>query len=143
MAPIDPIATLSAVQCGAVQSLSLAPSGMSLSCCLPPWQHSALHRQETGIDSLPTATASLQHLACHHATNQIQRAPSPLLTSSPSPSLPPAYPPLLACHHAITRRFPSLPPQVTTPEDLLAADRLVFPGVGAFASAMKVLRETG
>ncbi|XP_025794998.1 imidazole glycerol phosphate synthase hisHF, chloroplastic isoform X2 [Panicum hallii] len=32
---------------------------------------------------------------------------------------------------------------VRSPEDILAADRLVFPGVGAFGSAMDVLNSTG
>ncbi|KAK8693309.1 hypothetical protein V6N13_070898 [Hibiscus sabdariffa] len=32
---------------------------------------------------------------------------------------------------------------VRTPEDILNADRLIFPGVGAFASAMDVLTKTG
>ncbi|KAI4375400.1 hypothetical protein MLD38_013274 [Melastoma candidum] len=32
---------------------------------------------------------------------------------------------------------------VKTPEDILSADRLVFPGVGAFASAMDVLNQKG
>jgi len=32
---------------------------------------------------------------------------------------------------------------VRSPEDILAADRLVFPGVGAFGSAMDVLNGTG
>ena len=32
---------------------------------------------------------------------------------------------------------------VRSPEDILAADRLVFPGVGAFGSAMDVLTRTG
>uniref|UniRef100_A0A453IH08 Glutamine amidotransferase domain-containing protein n=2 Tax=Aegilops tauschii subsp. strangulata TaxID=200361 RepID=A0A453IH08_AEGTS len=32
---------------------------------------------------------------------------------------------------------------VRSPEDILAADRLVFPGVGAFGSAMDVLNRTG
>lgn len=32
---------------------------------------------------------------------------------------------------------------VNTPEDILAAKKLIFPGVGAFAAAMKVLNNTG
>jgi imidazole glycerol phosphate synthase glutamine amidotransferase subunit len=32
---------------------------------------------------------------------------------------------------------------VRSPEDILTADRLVFPGVGAFGSAMDVLTRTG
>jgi glutamine amidotransferase/cyclase len=32
---------------------------------------------------------------------------------------------------------------VQSPEDILAAERLVFPGVGAFGSAMDVLNSTG
>jgi hypothetical protein len=34
-------------------------------------------------------------------------------------------------------------PQVTSPAELAAAPRLVFPGVGAFGAAMKVLKERG
>lgn len=30
-----------------------------------------------------------------------------------------------------------------TPEDILNANRLIFPGVGAFAAAMDVLNKTG
>lgn len=33
--------------------------------------------------------------------------------------------------------------QVQTPQDILNASRLIFPGVGAFASAMEVLSKTG
>ena len=32
---------------------------------------------------------------------------------------------------------------VQSPEDIVAAERLVFPGVGAFGSAMDVLNRTG
>uniref|UniRef100_A0A2N9GJA2 Glutamine amidotransferase domain-containing protein n=1 Tax=Fagus sylvatica TaxID=28930 RepID=A0A2N9GJA2_FAGSY len=34
-------------------------------------------------------------------------------------------------------------PEVQTPEDILKADRLIFPGVGAFAAAMDVLNKNG
>lgn len=33
--------------------------------------------------------------------------------------------------------------QVQTPADILNANRLIFPGVGAFAAAMDVLNKTG
>lgn len=44
----------------------------------------------------------------------------------------------LACRAA------GMQPRVTSnPEDLLAADRMILPGVGAFAQAMATLRQTG
>lgn len=33
--------------------------------------------------------------------------------------------------------------QVTSPQDILNADRLVFPGVGAFGQAMEILKQRG
>jgi len=33
--------------------------------------------------------------------------------------------------------------QVTTPQDILNADRLIFPGVGAFGQAMEILNQRG
>jgi len=44
------------------------------------------------------------------------------------------------------RRPPAEParsPQVERPEDILAADRIVFPGVGAYEQAMGVLARRG
>ena len=33
--------------------------------------------------------------------------------------------------------------QVTSPQDILNADRLIFPGVGAFGQAMEILKQRG
>lgn len=38
-------------------------------------------------------------------------------------------------------QYPSF--QVNTPEDILKAKKLIFPGVGAFAAAMNVINERG
>eukprot|EP00955_Chlamydomonas_euryale_P051719 354922-Chlamydomonas_euryale.AAC.14 len=93
----------------------------------------ALRHEPCATSHAPRAT-SRTPCAVHrelHAMSHAQCGPPPPTHTQPAATCP------TSCHacHATS--------QVEKPSDIAAADRLIFPGVGAFGQAMQVLKKRG